>query len=100
MVTEVEMTVWIQSVWSCETVKDQIVDEAHNEYWGRKWDVFKLFTMGSGTNSSLVFLNSSHVHVLQVKSIYTLGRFRIQYICNIPAGYSSPLCLVCYFDNS
>jgi len=29
MVTEVEMTVWIQSVWSCETVKDQIVDEAH-----------------------------------------------------------------------
>ena len=24
MVTEVEMTVWIQSVWSCETVKDQI----------------------------------------------------------------------------
>jgi len=26
MVTEVEMTVWIQSVWSCETVKDQIVD--------------------------------------------------------------------------
>ena len=25
MVTEEEMTVWIQSVWSCETVKDQIV---------------------------------------------------------------------------
>jgi len=25
MVTEVEMTVWIQSVWSCEKVKDQIV---------------------------------------------------------------------------
>ena len=31
MVTEEEMTVWIQSVWSCETVKDQIVDEAHGK---------------------------------------------------------------------
>ena len=31
MVTEVEMTVWIQSVWSCETVKDKIVDEAHGK---------------------------------------------------------------------
>ena len=34
MVTEVEMTVWIQSVWSCETVKDQIVDEAHGKSEG------------------------------------------------------------------
>ena len=29
MVTEVEMTVWIQSVWSCETLKDQIVQPGH-----------------------------------------------------------------------
>ena len=34
MVTEVEMTVWIQSVWSCETVKDQIVDEAQGKSEG------------------------------------------------------------------
>jgi len=26
--------VWIQSVWSCETVKDQIVDEAHGKSEG------------------------------------------------------------------
>ena len=34
MVTEVEMTVWIQSVWSCETVKDQDVDKAHGKSEG------------------------------------------------------------------
>jgi len=34
MVTEVEMTVWIQSMWSCETVKDQNVDEAHGKSEG------------------------------------------------------------------
>ena len=34
MVTQVEMTVWIQSVWNCETVKDQIVDEAHRRSEG------------------------------------------------------------------
>ena len=35
MVTEVEMTVQcIQSVWSCETAKDQIADEAHGQSEG------------------------------------------------------------------
>ena len=34
MVTVVEMTVWIQSVWSCEKVKDQDVDEAHGKSEG------------------------------------------------------------------
>jgi len=34
MVTEVEMTVWIQAVWSCEKVKDHDVDEAHGKSEG------------------------------------------------------------------
>jgi len=31
MVTEVEMTVWIRSVYGCEKVNDQDVDEAHGK---------------------------------------------------------------------
>ena len=69
MVTEVEMTVWIQSVWSCETVKDQIVDEAHGkrefipkagccmlkrtvcnfEWWGSRWSGYGDNRRGSST---------------------------------------------------
>ena len=47
MVTEVEMTVWIQSVWSCETVKDQIVDEAHGKSEG-------VYSKGNNINNEII----------------------------------------------